>query len=248
MFNQLNYEEENKINMAYWLPLLMQYQLPVPKTIMVHTGGCDVQKLIEKKSTPAVSMFIKRLITAIEEIGTPCFLRTGMTSNKHDWKDSCYLDKSDANTVIDHVCNLIEASYSAYLAGAPSDFSFFAVRKLIPTKTILTAFNGMPITKERRVFIRDGKVQCNHPYWPKEALENVTEEQLELLHYYEEEDSVIIDMANFIGRHLKGYWSIDFLKDIHGNWWIIDMATGDRSYHYPGCTAKDVRITYLKET
>ena len=42
-------------------------------------------------------------------------------------------------------------------------------------------------------------------------------------------------MAKYIASYFKEYWSVDFLKTKDGLWYCIDMATGDRSYHWPDC-------------
>ena len=32
-----------------------------------------------------------------------------------------------------------------------------------------------------------------------------------------------------------GYYSVNFAMDIHGNWYLIDVANGHRSYHNESC-------------
>jgi hypothetical protein len=32
-----------------------------------------------------------------------------------------------------------------------------------------------------------------------------------------------------------GRWSVDFCQDVHGKWWLPDMATAADSFHWPGC-------------
>ncbi|KKN09499.1 hypothetical protein LCGC14_1045840, partial [marine sediment metagenome] len=38
-----------------------------------------------------------------------------------------------------------------------------------------------------------------------------------------------------VAKLFDGYWSLDWSMDHAGNWWVIDMAEGDRSYHWPDC-------------
>lgn len=40
----------------------------------------------------------------------------------------------------------------------------------------------------------------------------------------------LIEHAQAVTRILGGYWSVDFLQDAAGKWWLIDMAEGDLSF------------------
>ena len=42
---------------------------------------------------------------------------------------------------------------------------------------------------------------------------------------------MINNMAIYIANIFTGYWSCDFLKSERGNWYLTDMAIGERSYH-----------------
>lgn len=234
----LDYEVENKNNMAFWFPLLKQIRMKVPKTILVDTGYCDLGSLAEGEMPDDYYTFLDRLKAAIAEIGLPCFLRTGMTSNKHDWKDSCFIESDDNKYLTKHIASIVETSFMANIAGMALDYSLWAVREMIPTTPIITSFRDMPIVKERRLFISDGVVLCNHPYWVKEAFESrggISKENMDKLEALEEKDKEIEKMAQYVGRFLKGYWSVDFLQDKDGGWWLTDMAVGSRSYHHPDC-------------
>jgi hypothetical protein len=243
---QINdYEQENKINMAYWFPLLKQIGMRVPKTILIDTGDCELGILTDGNIPKNIDNFLNRLTNAINEIGLPCFLRTGMTSNKHDWKDSCYIESTDRDYLINHISNIVKHSFIANIGGLPFDYSIWAVRQLIPTKPLFYCFNGMPITKERRLFVKNGKVICNHPYWPKEAFGyhkingKLDIEKLSFLNKEDEKELKL--MAEYVGRYFTGYWSMDFLQDIENKWWLTDMATGERSYHYDGCSNLSIK-------
>ena len=47
--------------------------------------------------------------------------------------------------------------------------------------------------------------------------------------------SELTQMAEYASRHFDGAWSIDFLQDAKGGWWLTDMAIATASYHWPGC-------------
>lgn len=237
--DEMDYEQENKNNMVYWYPLLKTIKIPTPKTILVDTGDCDLSPLLDGEVPTNYYTYLQRVKTAIHEISLPCFLRTGNTSDKHSWKDTCYIEKDDDKYLSSHIRRLVEFSYMANIAGLPLDYSIWAVRELIKTKPLFHAFNDMPIAKERRLFINKGELICNHPYWPEEAFENHAtdyKKYISELHYLTKEDEENLKrMAEFVSRFFKGYWSIDFLQDINNKWWLTDMAVGERSYHWSEC-------------
>ncbi|MCH8821203.1 hypothetical protein IID23_01610 [Patescibacteria group bacterium] len=114
--------------------------------------------------------FMDDIKSAMRKVGTTAFLRTEMLSNKHDWKNSCFLEKKE--DLLSHVTNIVETSFIANIAGLPFDYSFWVIREMLETEPIFHAFAGkMPITKEFRFFINNGDIQCYHPYWPEEAFE-----------------------------------------------------------------------------
>lgn len=241
-----NYENENRNGMAYWFPLLKQIKMRVPKTILVHTGDADLSPMVDGQEPTNFDNFYNRLVSAIDEMGTPCFLRSGMTSNKHAWDNSCYVTSTDKKHIARHIYEIVEYSYMANIAGLPLDYSIWAVRDLIKTKPLFTSFQNMPITKERRVFIKDGKVQCNHPYWLKSAFDRYSPEEWklhgeELAFLSKEEEEELTSMATYVGKYFTGYWSVDFLQDVNGDWWLTDMAVGDRSFHHPECKLVEPR-------
>lgn len=238
---ELDEEVEAQNSITYWFPILEKIGMRVPKTIIVHTGGVQILRLADGELPDNYMEFHTRLADAIKRIGFPCFLRSGMTSDKHSWKNSCYITKeSDLKS---HLSTIIDTSICANIAGYPFDTSFWAVRELIPTTPLFHAFPGsMPITKERRVFIKNGKLLCNHTYWPDEAfsqyknsIQDYDAKLKELQFLSEDEEREMKLMAEYIGRFFKSAWSIDFLQSIDGKWWVTDMAVATRSYHFADC-------------
>jgi len=128
------------------------------------------------------------------------------------------------------------------------DFTSFVFREYIEMESGFKAFLGeLPINKERRYFIKNGKVLCHHPYWIEdsisrpsiknwktvlEKLNEETEDEIELLTSYAEKVAKVLD----------GYWSIDFCLSKEGVWYLIDCALGKDSWH-PKCKFK---LTKLK--
>jgi hypothetical protein len=211
----------NKNSMRYWLNEISTLGLPVPATIIV---GLDDEIGFDR---------------AVDSMGFPFFLRTDLCSGKHDWKGSCFV--TDRHNLQQHKDKVLESNVRWQMLGIEP--SAFIIREFLQLETLFTAFSGnMPINKERRYFVRDGNVVCSHPYWPASAFNNhparmandpAWEEKLSILNKRDETENCLTGYAEKVGRKLGGYWSIDFAKDRFGKWWLLDMALGDNSYHYP---------------
>ncbi len=217
-------------DITFWYPKLFHLGFPIPKTIIIHTN-LELERLPEKLE--GFDKFIMHLKEAICEVGTPAFLRTGYSSDKHRWKDTCFIDTETAkHGLAQHVFNLVEFIQCATIDRfMPCDF--WAVREFIKAKIYFTAFSGeMPITKERRFFVRNGKVECHHSYWPKEVFDKIDKKLFkELSELSKEDEKELIGMATYIANIFHGYWSCDFLKSESGQWYLTDMAIGEESYH-----------------
>ncbi len=227
--------------LSYWFPIIEAAGLPVPKTILVDIDEPAFEAMIgafDGTDVGDTKPFFNRIAAAAGEIGYPCFLRTDHTSAKHDWKDSCYL--TDPGQIGQHVFQIVEYSEMASLIGLP--WNRWAVREFLPTIPlgVCPSYGDMPICREFRFFVRDGKVVCHHPYWPQFSLEQggaVFNEKFDKSVFYTLagiELAILTAYAEKAGAALGGSWSIDFLETEKG-WYLTDMAVASRSYHWPEC-------------
>lgn len=234
--------------LSWWFPRIAKAGLPVPDTQIVNMSqdACDHVWTCFDGDEPdglkrgAFESFLRDLASAALMIGgTPFFLRTGQTSAKHDWKDSCYVE--NPGKLSNHVLKIAEFSVLADMMGLP--FDVWAVRKMLPVKTpAFHAFYGdMPIVKEWRVFAEDGEILCHHPYWPEGAFEGHTQaddwkDKLKEL-YREPCPEEVFDIARRASEALAGEaWSIDIL-DTEAGWYLTDCALSSWSWHEEGCQA-----------
>lgn len=221
-------------DLAFWFPILAKTGVAVPRTEIIKTD-CDLLAVCMGEIPDGFVSLCNEVDHAAERIGGyPCFLRSGQTSAKHEWEDTCFLRQWQ--DIAEHIASIVEYGEMASLLGLPTDT--WVVRELLPTMPIGEAFRGMPVTKERRYFIGGGKVICHHPYWPKGALENypaITDGALALLnHESEQEVSLLTELSAHVSKAFPGEWSLDWLFTKRG-WFAIDMALMSESYHWPGC-------------
>lgn len=143
---------------------------------------------------------------------------------------------------------LVFESAMCDMLGRP--FDVWVIREFIPMESAFTAFNGLPINKERRYFIKDGEVICHHSYWPESAvaegdprsssdskllLLDWREKLTELNSETEEEVLFISAKARKVSKHFEGAWTLDFSIGKDGLVYAIDIAVAEESYHYPDC-------------
>lgn len=244
--NQIREQHQDPNNLANWFPVLEATGVPVPRTIIVPLPQQTLEDFVNGLRSDATMKFCDGIDLARRHIGgDDVFIRSGIMSGKHSWEKTCRLPVS--SPIWDHVAHIISDNAMACGASLPT---CFAVREMLKTTPVFHAFWGnMPITKERRYFIRGGKVECQHSYWPLKAFkEQPTKETLRLddieakLFYLnmkdDDEITHLTALSEKVALYFPGYWSLDWLQDASGKWYAIDMAEGERSYHWDGCEHK----------
>ena len=250
--------KEDKTRLSYWFPKLLAAGLPVPRTVLVEATEEEVTNakhlLFEDVEPKEIHDLVARIKQATDEIGYPCFLRTDYTSAKHYWEKTCFVTSPDK--LLDHVMEIAAFSEASGLIGMPIDM--WAIREYLPVKPMgfCRNYENMPIVKEFRVFVDGDKIECIHPYWPKEALERGQVEWLPENSFCPEDSLVYLDIANRhridylaekAGGILGGRWSVDILyvggsciRDEY-RWYITDLAEADKSWHWPDCRTNQAR-------
>ncbi len=230
----------NRNSALIWLPKIEALGLPTPKTIMVSYDHNEFVAALECGDYIDPKPIYAAVIKACEKIGWPCFVRTDLASAKH--KGPCaYLADNPASVPL-VICRTVEDNemkFWPYNHHEPPEA--FLVREFLILDYMFTAFHDLPIAREWRFFSDGKKVLCAHPYWPIEAFENwqinyrgwekvLAEHHKKPLEFY-----YLSELAMKAARACGGEWSIDFAADCIGNWFLIDMATAQDSWHWPGC-------------
>ena len=168
-----------------------------------------------------------------EQHGFPIFWKTSFSSAKHFWNQACALPNGEPETVMNHLAELLTFQC---MNGIETFTPELILREMIKVNPVFTAFEGqMPVTEEYRVFARNGTIEGFQPYWPVESIKDPSSEGWEsalatISTPTDRDIDFMTKASERITRALKGYWSVDFLKDKDGQLWLIDMAEGDRSY------------------
>lgn len=224
-------------DLAYWFPRLLEAGVPVPRTEIVR-ADCDLSPVLDGVTPIGWDDFLVRLRAAADQIGYPVFLRTGHGAGKHQWRETCYVP--DPGVLTRHVVNLVEWSHLVDLFGLPT--GTWAVREFLELDASFTAFAGMPVAREFRCFLRGGQAEplCVHPYWPPESIERPSRpdwrpiiDRRNALDPHAE--AAVLRLVGQVAPHFDGDWSMDVARHLDGRWFVTDMATARRSFHWPAC-------------
>jgi hypothetical protein len=231
--------EEN--SMLYWYPKLKGTETRTPRTEMIELN--NKERLIEVCDGNFEVLDWDKIITSASKMGFPLFMRTDEFSGKHNWKNTCYVEKE--SDLKQNIRNLFEDSFCADIMGLPLRALVF--RTYIPMQNLFNAFYGeMPVNPEIRFFVKDGEVVCWHWYWIDDAIEQGTPKNLLPSDWKQiiqkEKDTLLAseiealnNQARRVAKNFEGYWSIDFCKSKRGEWYLIDMASGYQSWHPEDC-------------
>jgi hypothetical protein len=141
-----------------WLPAIVDAGLPVPRTEVIRFSPPALYPILDGEK-PEDDFSIKELQDACQRIGYPAFLRTDLSSAKHDGPRAYRV-----NSVED----LWRCVYLTFESNALKDLSdicqAFLVREFITIPPTFTAFAGLPIGREWRIFADQNAVLCEHFY------------------------------------------------------------------------------------
>ena len=232
---------EAESSLLVWYPKVKDV-LPCPKTVIVELTDDEISSLVGMlDGIPPSPWLVDRLDAAAREIGYPLFLRSDQGSGKHEWKDTCYVPFEGA--LLKHVAQLVAWHEMAGILGL--SFRALVFREFLTLDAPFTAFNDMPVARERRYFVRDGKAVCWHPYWAEQAvlayrgatpLPADWQQQLAQLNAMDDaEVATLTGMAETFGEQNPGFWSVDFAMTKAGQWVLIDAARGELSWHPDDC-------------
>ena len=150
--------------MLHWFPYIKNLNIPQPKTEIVEIPHKKFVKLIDGDST--LSEYAEQFSDVMDSLGPfPIFLRTDNSSQKHSFKKTCRLP--DKESLLGHILELVDCNMASDLIDNALVF-----RKWLDLDAGFSAFDGLPINVEARIFINRGKVQCIHPYWPEDAIQS----------------------------------------------------------------------------
>jgi len=202
--------------------------IKTPDTYRIKLKSSD-ESLVDY-NTEALSKAVKRLD------GPPAFIRTDMASDKHHMAEVSKIHTAKQKEIDRSVEKLIENNM---IKGVP--FSNLYIREWLDIAHDFKAFNQLPIGYEIRYFIHNGKILNKHFYWPQEAIKfwKGTQEPDNWKEKLKKSRKNTLRLSNNLEEQLnpvlqefdEGFWSVDFAFTDDGEWYLLDMARGEISYH-----------------
>jgi len=240
------YEEgkRTKENMSYWFPKLTKHfpesilTLPRTKIIQLPYEIWDMlgKDKITVKDKKDFGKFLEKELGNFEE-GRKVFLKTGIFSNKFDFK--WVVGNEDRSNLVENFLNI---HYAAMMYGATGT-SEIVVREYIESlEEVPKIYEGMPLHTEFRVFYDFDKreVLGISNYWNpnimignlkgKDYTEYEKGKEKIVKEYDQFKDYVAEEVNKFMKdvQGITGRWSVDVMKN-GGFFWLIDMARMERS-------------------
>lgn len=152
--------------------------------------------------------------------GKPVILKDYVKSQKHYWKEACYIENSkDINAVKPVIDRFIELQ-GEYLTGGLvfREFIEFEFLNCHPK-------SNMPLTKEFRLFFFKNRLAAEARYWDEGIY---TDDVIENIGIFK----------NIAEKVKSNFFSMDIAKSKTGKWWIVELGDGQVT-GFPGSLNTD---------
>jgi hypothetical protein len=227
--------EQNPTCFTHWHPQVVALGIPTPASRVIPFGLSLSKAIVDNAAFTESELTefnncIEQISDFSQQHGYPLFLKNSLYSGKHSWTATCEIASEETDIAL-HLGNI---TYE-WLMRSPEVSLYFVVREMLDTTAVFHAFDGLPITEEFRFFSEDGRAIGHQPYWPEKAIISPTVDdwqvRLKSISTLSLGDhQQLSEWADQITNALTGAWSVDFLRDSAGNWWLIDMAEANKSF------------------
>jgi len=228
-------------SMDYWWPRLAEVDVPTPDTRRIEIRNWDEATEFHE-DLPMQDIPMGTLTNCIKDVGgPPAFLRTDQASAKHFMEKASRVTSTDGDDLYDYVFELLTQNELAGFSGLP--WRSIYVREWLPLWSDYSAFRGTAIAPEVRVFVLEGEVRQSGFYWPKDAIKQPNIDDWEKRHDRTRKMALNSHRQGVVTRYAEtladefdsGYWSVDFALTENDQWYCIDMARGEVSWHPDSC-------------
>lgn len=215
-------------SMDNWYKRVKNLSINTPDTYRVE---------LDKAEEGIVDYDVDYISTAVNRLdGPPAFIRTDMPSDKHNMGETSKLHSNKEKVISAKVDRLIDHNLMIQVP-----FQNLYIREWLDIAHDFVAFNHMPVGYEVRYFIYDGEILNKHFYWPEEAIKfrGSTKEPDDWKDQLKKTKKNTLRLSKTLDNKLdallqefnEGFWSVDFAFTNKGEWYLIDMARGEVSWH-----------------
>jgi hypothetical protein len=153
----------------------------------------------------------EKVIQAVSIFGnSPIIIKDYVKSLKHHWEEACYISSASNKTeVIKKVRRFLELQ-------GPDLNEGLVFREFLELEPIgLHPESAMPLTKEYRLFILDGKLIKAYPYW----------DEID----YQEEAPAWTNFESLFSQINNRFFTMDIAQTKAGTWVIMELGDGQVS-------------------
>ncbi len=155
--------------------------------------------------TPSTLWDMGSVTELLTQFGTaPVIVKDYVKSRKHEWNEACFIpNASDGETVRRIVSRFIELQDDDLQGG-------LVFREFVEFEPIgVHPKSGMPLTLEFRLFVLDGSVIAEYPYWDGQD---------------DSELPSVKHLENVLGEVESHFFTCDVARTKDGSWMIVELG------------------------
>lgn len=151
---------------------------------------------------------VEDFATELDTFGDrPIVIKDYVKSQKHYWAEACFIPNAADR-------EKVEAVIRRFLELQGPDFNEGLVFRAFVELEQLTAHSqsGMPLTKEFRVFVKNGAVIATYKYWDEGD--------------YQQVEPVLDTFEPLLSKIKSNFFTMDIAKKKDGEWIIVELGDG----------------------
>ncbi len=177
----------------------------LPQWIDLFPGLTPDSAWIEEDKLDGSMDLIMSKIQSLECLS--CIVKDYVKSEKHKWKEACFIPDTSDRKHIEQVVNRFRQLRGNNLEGG------LVFRKFEQFKSLVShSKSNMPLTKEYRLFVLDGKIIYWVNYWEEGN--------------YNEEEPPVAFFAELATRAKSRFFSMDIAQTTDGKWLVVELGDG----------------------
>jgi hypothetical protein len=174
-----------------------------PKTVCISKEELDQGGKSEMTASPKLDDVLKEKLAQFD--ANPVIIKDYVKSEKHHWLDACFIpDASDHTKALEVISRFLQLRGSALEGG-------LVIRQFIQFQTLTThSKSAMPLTKEFRLFVLDGKIIHWFNYWEEGD--------------YQQLQPPIDEFSEIAKLPRSRFFTMDIALTVTGQWLVIELG------------------------
>jgi hypothetical protein len=183
-----------------WLELVKE---KTPKTIWITKEELGQREPTNETQSQKLDDLLKEKLAPFG--ANPVIVKDYVKSEKHHWHDACFIpDASDHTNVLSVTAKFLQLRGTALEGG-------LVFRQFIKFQTLTThSKSAMPLTKEFRLFVLDGKIIHWFNYWEEGDYQGL--------------QPPIEQFSELVQRPRSRFFTMDIAQTMNGEWLVVELG------------------------